>query len=339
MDIKTSLDKQGLRDIGKYLEKNSVRQSEPESLINYLKDFHISADPLVSPDSITIRPFSRWKIRPSKAGGPVTTKLLSFPTAILREDGNPDTANFYLFSREPLANNKAILWAPGFGVSDFAFRFIRRFFEEELSQGWTVLVWVPPYHLERKKEDADAGDGLITINPIDLMNNVYTSVRELSTGAAWLKSQGVTKIGAWGGSFGAANLLLLGQTVEFDHMSLMIPLVDWSTLWASPSLEQTKLLFTNKGYSDSLMKAALNAISPVGRFPITKAERIQFLYARYDQLTEETTILKYGRSLGSVEFHGFNESHGTILLNSGVYRAYADFLHHMDSSLLDSNHL
>jgi hypothetical protein len=328
--LKTTLDKRGLHDIEQYLQKNTTKRASPDSLLTFLNSFHISSKPLISSDSIVIKPFRRWKIRSSKAGGAVTAKFLSFPSTIIRDNGMPDTAYFYLFHREPLTNGKAILWAPGFGVSDFAFHFIRKFFEEELAQGWAVLVWVPPYHLERKNPGAEAGDGLITVNPQDLLENVSASVRELATGAAWLKTQGVTRIGAWGGSFGAANLLLMSETFEFDHMSLMIPLVNWRTLWGSSTLEQTRLLFTSRGYSDALMKTSLSAISPVGRIPRTKAERIQLLYARYDQLTSETTIFEYGRSLGAVEFHGFDESHGTILLNSGVYHSYADFLHRMD---------
>jgi hypothetical protein len=122
----------------------------------------------------------------------------------------------------------------------------------------------------------------------------------------------------------------MSETFEFDHMSLMIPLVDWRTLWNSPTLEQTRLLFASAGYSEAIMKNLLGAISPMGHIPTTSAKRIQFLYASYDQLTPAETILEYGHSLGTVEFQPFNESHGTILLNNGVYRDYEDFLNRME---------
>jgi hypothetical protein len=330
--FKINLDKNGLKDLTADLGK-STDQSQGKNFEQFLDSFSISATPVASSDSITVEPFNRWKPRSSASGGSVVGERLSFVSPLPRKDGWDNRGYFYYFHRKDQTSNRAILFAPGFGVSDFAFNFIRNFFEKELSQGWSVLVWVPPYHLERLKPKEKPGSGIVTEDPRDLLTAVSTSVGELALGVQWLRDRGMTKIGAWGGSFGASVLLLYAQTYPFDHISVMIPLVDWRTLWESKELAPIRSSFLASGYTDESLHRAFSLISPNGAGMgapklQTPGNRIQFLVAVYDQLTPEPVVSSYAKSLGA-EVERFNESHSSILLNGAVYRAYGNFLGRM----------
>ena len=332
--FKINLDKSGLRDITSDLGP-STDPSQGKNFEQFLDSFSISATPAASVDSIMTEPFDRWKLQPSASGGPVAGERLSFISPLPRKDGWDTRGYFYYFHRKNQSSSRAILFAPGFGVSDFAFNFIRKFFEKELSLGWSVLVWVPPYHLERLKPKEKPGQGIVTEDPRDLLTAVSTSVDELALGVQWLQARGITKIGAWGGSFGASVLLLYAQTYPFDHISVMIPLVDWRTLWESKELARFRSSLLGSGYTDESLNRAFSLISPDGAGrPESKLQtpgnRIQFLAGAYDQLTPEPVVSSYAKSLGA-EIERFNESHSSILLNGDVYRAYGNFLGRMGS--------
>lgn len=332
--FKINLDKNGLKDITADLGRSTGRsQGQGAAFERFLDSFSITASPVASLDSIVVEPFNRWKLRSSASGGAVVGERLSFVSPLPRKDGWDPRGYFYYFHRKDQSPGRAILFAPGFGVSDFAFNFIRNFFEKELSLGWSVLVWVPPYHLERLKPKEKPGSGIVTEDPRDLLNAVSTSVGELALGVQWLRNQGMTKIGAWGGSFGASVLLLYAQTYPFDNISVMIPLVDWRTLWESEELAPVRSSFIASGYTDESLNRAFSLISPNGAGRVepklqTPGNRIQFLVANYDQLTPEPVVSAYAKSLGS-ETERFNESHSSILLNGNVYKAYGNFLSRM----------
>lgn len=331
--FKINLDKNGLKDIASAFEQ-STGQSQSIYFEQFLASFSIPAGSEVPVDSIVVEPFDRWKPRASASGGPVAGELLSFVSTLPRKDDWDKRGYFYYFHRKDQTSNRAILFAPGFGVSDFAFNFIRTFFEKELSLGWSVLVWVPPYHLERLQPKEKPGSGMVTEDPRDLLTAISVSVSELALGVQWLQNRGIKKIGAWGGSFGASVLLTYAQTYTFDHISVMIPLVDWRTLWDSKELAPVRSSFLASGYTDEALDRAFSLISPKGAgTPEQKLEtpgnRIQFLVADYDQLTPEPVVSSYAKSLGA-EVERFRESHGSILLNRSVYKAYEDFLGRMD---------
>ncbi|MFQ3546988.1 MAG: hypothetical protein SNJ56_01520 [Termitinemataceae bacterium] len=330
--FKIRLDKKGLKEITGAL-RQATHQSEARTFESFLDSFTISLTPVASPDTVVMEPFHRWKLRSSKSGGTVIGERLWFASPLPRTDGWDKRGYFYYFHRIDQTSHRAILFAPGFGVSDFAFMFIRNFFEKELSLGWSVLVWVPPYHLERLSPKEKPGTGLITEDPRDLLTAVSTSLGELSLGIQWLREQGITNIGAWGGSFGASVLLIYARTYPFDHISVMIPLIDWRTLWEAAELAPVRVSLLASGYTEASLTRAFSLISPRSSgSPETKLKtpgnRIQFLVATYDQINTEPIVSSYAASLGA-EIERFQESHSSILLNKGVYRAYGAFLSRM----------
>jgi hypothetical protein len=135
--FKINLDKNGLKDIASAFEQ-STAQSQSIYFEQFLDSFSIPVKSDVLADSIVVEPFNRWKPRSSASGGPVVGELLSFTSPLPRKDDWDKSGYFYYFHRKDQTSNRAIIFAPGFGVSDFAFNFIRAFFEMELSSGWSV---------------------------------------------------------------------------------------------------------------------------------------------------------------------------------------------------------
>lgn len=344
--LKKALDTRGLSDLARQVVANGAADGSSGAGQAELQEYLAASDRAalrpVRYELVSREPFDRW--RPAIRGERVIGERLRFRVpgeAFASSPSRTQAASmtdsyFYFFHGTAWSGRKAIVWAPGFGVSDFAFVFIRRLIETELSRGWAVLVWVPPFHLERQTPGKQAGEGLLTLDPRDLLGSVAASTAELANGVDWLRSQGATSIGGWGGSFGSASLLLLGERYRFDHLTLMIPLIDWMALWQNAALAPLRERFLSAGYSEDTLYAAFRKISPFWHDLQTDPGRVQILYARYDQLTPESRTLAYAARLGGgvagggPAVDGYAESHGTILLRGAMYRAYAEFLDRID---------
>ncbi|WP_304221354.1 S9 family peptidase [Gracilinema caldarium] len=338
--MKANIDVRGLKDYARSIELMLGRE---QSLVPILDNTEEPENQAYEPNSRTIQndmkpaerqPLKRWKL--SLSGKQVLGERLKFPAP----QGYPlGDSYFYYFHTRREGPMKVILWAPGFGVSDLAFLFIKEFFRIELSSGWDVLVWIPPYHLDRQMPGKKAGEGLITPDLMSFRNNMNNAVHELALGLSWLKKEGYERIGAWGGSFGAASLLLLSQQEDFDHIVLMIPLIDWNTIWDSLPFSGIRQQFESKGVDPQTVASVFASVSPrYAKYPQIPSDRILFLLADYDQLTPLDVSESYIASLGFGDnqepvVRRFKESHSTILLNRGVYKEYQKFLEQIDKPI------
>ncbi|MCA1949162.1 MAG: hypothetical protein LDL24_01205 [Treponema sp.] len=327
--MKANLDMKGLKDYARSIELMLDREQSLLPVFENSKEPEKQAQNDMDPAER--QPLTRWKL--SLSGKPVFGERLKFPAPQVSPLGD---SYFYYFHAHREGAKKAILWAPGFGVSDLAFLFIKEFFRIELASGWDVLVWIPPYHLDRQMPGKKAGEGLITPDLINFRTNMNSAVHELGLGLSWLRKKGYERIGAWGGSFGAASLLLLSQHEDFDHMALMIPLIDWNTIWDSRPFLGIRQQFTSKGVDLQTVASVFASVSPrYAKLPKIPSDRILFLLADYDQLTPLDVSESYVASLGFSGTQGpivrrFKESHSTILLNREVYEEYRKFLERID---------
>ena len=202
----------------------------------------------------------RWKLSPD--GSDFHQEKILFPSVSPVRAGAPDDAVFYLYYRGDLRGKKTILWVPGYGVSDFASQFIRKLFTIELDHGYAVLFYTIPGHLERVHEGEKSGDALLSADPAVNLATVATVLGELETGMSFLRARGVESFSAWGGSMGAAFLLLLAEKERFDHLALMIPVLDWNSIMDSPGMDRVRSRLRAAGYPDQLVQRAYQAISP-----------------------------------------------------------------------------
>jgi hypothetical protein len=144
---------------------------------------------------------------------------------------------------------------------------------------------------------------------------------------SYLKNNGVTKIGGWGGSIGATMLLLTEQTEEFDHLNLMIPVIDFDTvIFRNEYMSGAVAQFEKAGYSINLLEQAYGIVNPIKYQLKVDTNNVQIMYAEYDQLTPEPAMIAFAQKNNIQKLRGYQRSHATMLLTRKIYGDYGLFL-------------
>jgi hypothetical protein len=323
--IQESIDIAGLKGMAGDILKN-FNPGSPQNLKDFIREFSLERDtqPLFL-NKIKVSSLNRWKVD-HPLGYELIMEKITFPSLIEHKMGN-DTAVFYSYRAAPLRGRRVILWVPGMGVSDLAFRFIKRFFYQELKRDYDILFYVPPYHMERTEDGRDNGDGFFTADTERNIKVILNMVRELRTISHYLEDRGVKSIGGWGGSIGASTILLMAQMVDLDHLCIMIPIVNWETV----TLENTYMKkvvsrYEREGFSVETLMKAYGLINPVNYRISVKPERVHIMYAEYDQLSPESAILNFARKNKITRIVSYKRSHATILLSDKLYEHCGMFL-------------
>ena len=150
--IKKKLDLSGIDDISEAILRD-YQVEDRQELENYLGEKGYQYDTNEGDlEDIEVSKLDTWTL-----DRPIIQEKIRFPSTLKKENGSADTAIFYLYRKGELKHQKVILWIPGFGVSDFAFRFIKKFFNHELNAGYAVLFYNIPYHLERLEKNREMG--------------------------------------------------------------------------------------------------------------------------------------------------------------------------------------
>jgi|WetSurMetagenome_2_1015567.scaffolds.fasta_scaffold00017_46 hypothetical protein len=252
---------------------------------------------------------------------------LVFPSVLAHQDG-PDSAVFYVCKRYPsLKGRNIILWVPGMGIADYAFRFIVRFFREELKRDYDIVLYVPPFHLERAIKSEGNGRGFFTADTRQNLRVMFACVQELRTMYAYLHGLGVNSIGAWAGSMGASMILLCGRFEHLNHVCMMIPVLDWrKSVLDNPRMKPVKDRILAAGFDETHLSAAYALISPFGHPLPLDSGRTQIFYARYDQLNDTSIAIGFARSNGIRNIIGYPRSHSTQLFDDSMIKDYGQFL-------------
>lgn len=259
------------------------------------------------------------------SGKDLRQERFTIPSISALRGGVRDDAVFYLYYRGRLSGKRAILWIPGYGVSDFAFGFIRKFFAAELDHNYAILFYTLPGHLERIPKGEKTGEALLSADPAVNLQTVSIVMGELEAGMKRLRERGISGFDGWGGSMGAAFLMLLAEQETFGHLVLMIPVVDWNSILDSPPMKPVRERLSSAGYPDELLRSAYDAVSPASRRGKILAGRVLIQYARFDRLTPESLTLDFARSR-AFRAIGYDDSHSTILLDPKVAEDYRKFL-------------
>lgn len=322
--LKIWLDHRGIDEVAGLILNDFKPESE-QDLKSYLERIDtVPANQGLPINQIVIEELDHWLLEDV----PFQRKLI-FPSPIKQENGEIDKAIFYLYSHKELEGQKVILWIPGFGVSDFAFRFIKKFFINELNAGYAVLFYNIPYHLNRIAQGKKMGEGLFSGNiqqNLELMASVQF---EIETVIGYLEQEKVASISGWGGSIGAAFLWIASGSYAFGHMTLMIPIVDWTTLIFNDGMVGVVEKMNAAGISNDLIRRAYHQVSPMNIPTMTDSKNIQILYSRYDQLTPQEIIIEFARKWGIDQIHSYGESHASILINSQMYEDNQLFLENL----------
>jgi len=306
------------------------KAGNPEELRLFVDSFDIEKDtePLFL-NKIRIRKRKEWSLK-TKIKADLIEEHITFPS-LLSKNIPGDSARFYSYRISDFKGSKTILWIPGFGVSDKAFYFIKNIFIEELKHGYNVLVYIPPYHLERKLPGKNDGYGFFSAN---LQNNLiinFEQLREIRTINRFLKTQGINELSGWGGSMGASILLLSSKFTNYKHISIMIPVIDWrESIFNNNHFKSLIDRLSDSGFDSFTINNALRKMSPVSyNLPIDPGNTF-VQYAKYDQLNSEHIIKKFARRKKITNVKSYNTSHATILLSRELYKDYAAFLDSID---------
>jgi hypothetical protein len=300
----------------------------PEDLMAYLDGTTLEES--LSPidlSEISVSPLDRWLIK-HPLGYTLIQEKITFPSQVREGMPRVNRATFYLYRRGSLKGRKVMISVPGLGVSDWVLYLVGCYFDEILKRDYDVLFYVPPFHLDRKEDGKGDGEGFFTSNTVENLSVIYSSAREIRTAIDYLKKEGVASIGGRGGSMGASILLLLSTAVEFDHISVGTPIVNWRTVTMdNGAMKPLRAKLNESGFSDELLYEAYDRISPINYKSIVSPDRIALSYAEYDQLTPSATVKAFAEKWNISRIRSYDRSHTTVLLN---FRGCADYNESLD---------
>lgn len=325
--IQTQIDRSAIRDYAESLVDRYDGQGPVE-----VRDYLASSpdpweDPRISLDEVTVSEGAARELHHPE-GIPLLHQTVRFDSGF--DSGRPlvDEAQFFLYSQygENLDGKDAVIWLPGMGFSELALDFVEPFFHAILEAGSVLLIYIPPYHLSRLPDDSENTD-LLHPDVTESLRRFAAMTGEIVTMHRWLRSRGIDRIGGWGGSIGAAVMVLAGQAVPFDHMAMMIPMVDFSTLIPlHPDMSPYVELVESDGISGDLLQRAYGTISPAYYELPVPSDRSLIMAAELDQLTPLSVIEGYARANEVDQLSVFPNSHTTILLQRDVFAAYRTWL-------------
>jgi len=186
--------------------------------------------------------------------------------------------------------------------------------------------------MDRKEKGKRNGEGFFKSDPIANVEVIVNAVKELRTIIRYLKKRGVKSISAWGGSIGATIVLLTDQTVEFDHISMMIPVLNMETVTLkNKHMKKVIQRYKNSGFDKKTLCDIYCLISPSSYSLKTNPDRVYIMLAKYDQLSPYKTILDYAKKNKIKHISSYKRSHSTILLTDIMYENYARFLMHLNN--------
>lgn len=260
---------------------------------------------------------------------------LSFVSPITLRHPESNRAQFYIYRHGPLGQRPVVMWVPGLYVSDAAFTPISWFFDVILARDVDIVFYVLPYHLERSPAGMASGDAMLATSLDDHLAALAQGLADLRSMSAWLRAQGVTTLGAFGGSTGA-GLVLRQMSLEpmtYDFATVFIPLVSWEDV----ILKNPETAPLRQGLSAlspaqrAQVIGAWQAMAP-GPFPATGQEpgidpkRISVLRAEWDQIARAEPLKSWAKSWGVTRCFSYPRGHSLALFAPEVYGAYADFL-------------
>jgi len=309
------LDRSGLEDYAAEFETKPIVADHPTSPKS-LEDL----DARTSPAQVEIKVGG---IPPFEVDGAEFSEAWRFASAI---SDNPAvaTATSFVFRHGKIGEHPVVLWLPGNRFGPLAYPLVGHFYDKIYDAGYDLLVWVPPFHVNR----VDALDsGILGVNTSQNIHVLLESVREIRTVMAELRRNGVKRIGGWGGSMGAAILWLVSAVEPMDHMSLMIPVLDWRTITLDPpEMAGLTRKIEASGITRQELSEAYRWISPISYPTKTKPDRIQIQLGEYDQLNPEEFVRQFAQDRGIDDVTGYDRSHATILLTPSLYEDYRLFL-------------
>ena len=254
-------------------------------------------------------------------------EVITFPSAIRLDHAESNTATAYVYRRGRLGERPVVVWVPGQYVVDLAMIPISWFTREIVRRGADVVLFVPPYHLERTPRGFRSGDAVFATSLSDHLNVFAQELGDLRRLVAWLRGQGVQTVGGFGGSAGAMLLLrMVTWEKSFDFLTVFIPMIHLAGVLDTPEAEPMRRRLGLEGRSMDEMKRVYAALDPTSAQPKISPARISVLHGRYDLVTPRSTVLAWARAWGVTRLLEYDRGHALALFTRRMYPDYAHLL-------------
>lgn len=253
---------------------------------------------------------------------------LVFASAISVAHTVSNQAHAYVYRQGPLGARPVVLWVPGQYLIDLAFVPIGWFVDVLLSRGVDVVVYVPPYHLDRTPPGFASGDAVLATDLADQLAVFAQELADLRALAAWLRAQRPPALGGFGGSFGGLALLrVVGWDRSLDFLTVMMPPIRLDRLLLdAPESEAGRERLRREGRSLEEVGRLYRLLDPTGARPRIPPGRIAALYGRHDLVAPARELEAWADAWDVKRRRRFDRGHVLLLLTPGLYRAYAELL-------------
>jgi len=254
-------------------------------------------------------------------------EVITFPSAIRLDHAGSNTATAYVYRHGRLGERPVVVWVPGQYVVELAMIPISWFTREIVRRGADVVLFVPPYHLERTPRGFRSGDAVFDTSLSDHLNVFAQELGDLRRLVAWLRGEGVQAVGGFGGSAGAMLLLrMVTWEKSFDFLTLFIPMIHLAGVLDTPEAEPMRHRLELEGRSMDALKRVYAALDPTSSRPELSPARISVLYGQYDLVTPRSTTLAWARAWGVTRLREYDRGHALALFTPRMYPDYARLL-------------
>lgn len=259
--------------------------------------------------------------------GALTQEVITFPSAIRVDHPESDLARAYVYRHGRLGERPIVLWVPGQYVSDWAFVPISRFTRAIVRRGADVVLFVPPYHLERTPRGFDSGDAVLATTLPDHLNTFAQELSDLRRLLSFLRALRPPALGGFGGSAGAMLLLRLSTwDASLQFLTVFIPMIRLAGLLDQPGAAPLRARIERDGFTVEQMRRLYGGLDPTSAITHLSPARISVLYARFDGVADPAAMLSWARAWGVTRVAAYDRGHALALFTPSMYADYARFL-------------
>jgi len=193
--------------------------------------------------------------------------------------------------------------------------------------GLNVLLPVLPLHGPRRIGRL-SGDGFFGADVLDMVHAEAQAMWDLRRWLGWIRSQGGTKIGAYGLSLGGYNAALLaGLDSELACVVAGIPATDLAGLVWQHGPEHILHVAERRGLDFASAERVLRVVSPLALAPIVPHERRWIFGGNADQLVPAEQVQRLVQHWGEPRTLWYEGAHLSFGAHGEVGRFLIEALH------------
>ena len=276
--------------------------------------------PPSTPLAVSVEPMAHYRSKDAT----LTQEVLTFPSTIHLDQPASNTARVYVYRHDSLGRRPVVLWMTGQYTSDLAMVPISWLIEKATARGADVVMLVPPYHLDRSPPGVVSGDAVLATSLADHMNSYAQGLADLRVLVRWLRAQGVSTLGGFGGSAGAMLLLRMATWERsLDFLTLFNPMLRIGDVLNRPDAAPARARLQADGHRLEDVQRVYASLDSTGDKPTLDPARLSVLYGRFDQLALESTTRAWAARWNVSRVVPHDCGHSLALLEREMYRDYA----------------